>query len=352
VRFDNPIFKHNFTKPLDIASFKDLKDEYRQTKDIDCSYLRKYFKSNNFKSFNEELKNIIQLSYKEKKKNSRENKYFVQWKEKLDRYFHFYQNFHINSKKINNNQCFDDLFKNGFHFYEIPKKKIDFLKKDLSRIIKKLNENPKILKPGTQNYDRQITLDKKWNNHLNRIYNQEGLLEGIRAYYNKPQMKVERVVLMITTEKDRSPYLFLQDCKTKPKHTNLHTDPLEGYMSSIIYLSEVKDHSGGTQFFPKSHRYIYDDLQDLFARSLNTGNYCHNQTARSVIFRLPKFLRVTKMWGRLVNSGSKIEKYLDKNMVKFISKKNGNCSIFEAGSILHNAMVKKGSRVALQVLFN
>ena len=40
-----------------------------------------------------------------------------------------------------------------------------------------------------------------------------------------------------------------------------------------------------------------------------------------------------------------MEKYLDKNMVKFISKKNGNCSIFEAGSILHNAMVKKDTKV-------
>ena len=352
MRFDNPIYKHEFKKLLDIASFKELKNEYRQTKNVDCSYLKNYFRNNDFESFNKELKNIIQLSYKEKKEDIREIEYYEKWKKKLDRYFHFYQNFRINSKKINNNQTFDDLFKKGFSFHEISKTKIDLLKKNLSKIIKKLDVKPKILKPGVQNYDRQISLDKKWNNYINKLFIQEGLLQGIRAYYNKPRMKVERAVLMITTEKDKSPYLFLQDCKIKPKHTNLHTDPLEGYMSSIVYLSDVKEYSGGTQFFPQSNRYIYDDLQDIFARSVNTGNYCHNRFARSVIFRLPKFLRATKMWGRLVNSGSKMEKYLDKNIVKFVSKKNGNCSIFEAGSILHNAMVKKGSRIALQNLFN
>ena len=41
---------------------------------------------------------------------------------------------------------------------------------------------------------------------------------------------------------------------------------------------------------------------------------------------------------------------LAKNMATFLSKKNGNCAIFEAGSILHKAMVEKGSRVALQIL--
>ena len=123
-------------------------------------------------------------------------------------------------------------------------------------------------------------------------------------------------------------------------------------MSSIIYLSDVKEYSGGTQFFPKSNRFIYDDLQEIFNRSVNTGNYCHNKFARSVIFRLPKFLRGTKMWGRLVDNNSVLEKYLDKNMVKFVSKRNGNCSIFEAGAIIHNAVIKKGSRVALQILLN
>lgn len=295
MRFDNPILKHRFTKPIDIASFKEVKKEYRQIRNIDCSYLKKYFKDNNFGSFNKELKNIIELSNKEKKKDIREFKYYLQWKKKLDRYFHFYQDFKINSKKINNNQTFNDLFKKGFSFHEIPQKKLNLLKKELSIKIKKLKMASKILKPGVQNYDRQIILNKKWNFKINELLSDEGLLDGIKAYYNKPQMKVERVVLMITSDKDQSPYLFLQDCKTIPKHTNLHTDPLEGYMSSIIYLSDVKEYSGGTQFFPKSNRFIYDDLQEIFNRSVNTGNYCHNKFARSVIFRLPKFLRGTKM---------------------------------------------------------
>ena len=35
MRFDNPIFNHKFKKMYDIASFKELKNEYRQNRDLD-----------------------------------------------------------------------------------------------------------------------------------------------------------------------------------------------------------------------------------------------------------------------------------------------------------------------------
>ena len=352
MRFDNPIFNHRFKKMLDIASFIDVKNEYRQNSDLDCSKLKKYFQNNNFEKFNYELKNIIQVSYKEKKINSRENEHYIKWKKKLDRYFHFYQNFKINSLKINNNKTFNDLYKNGFSFHEISKRNIQFIYNKLLKKIKKLNKQKISVREGQQDqYDRREVLDKKWLNVLNKIFEEEGILNAIRAYYNKKEMKVENASLRILTSKDISPYQFLRDCKTAPRHTNLHTDPLEGYMTSIIYLSDVKEGGGGTQFFPRSNRYIYDDLQDIFARSVNTGNYCYDEHSRAVLFRLPKFLRVTRNWGRLVETGSKMEKYLDQKMITFISKKHGNCSIFEAGAILHNALANKGKRVALQVLF-
>lgn len=353
MRFDNPIFNHKFKKMYDIASFKELKNEYRQNRDLDCSYLKKYFQNNNFDKFNYELKNIIESSYVDKKKDSRENEHYVKWKKKLDRYFDFYQNFNIKSKKIEGNKNFNNLYKNGFSFHEISRKNIDFIKNKLLKKIKKLNNKKSSVKAGHQdNYDRREVLNKNWLGILNKIYEEEGTLSAIRAYYNKKDMKVEGASLRILTSKDISPLQFLRDCKSVPKHINLHTDPLEGYMSSIIYLSDVKEGEGGTQFFPKSHRYIYDDLQDLFARSVNTGNYCHDKFSRAVIFRLPKFLRVTKNWGRLVETGSEMEKYLDRNMLTFVSKRHGNCSIFEAGAVLHNAIVNKGKRIAIQVLFH
>ena len=83
MRFDNPIFNHKFKKMYDIASFKELKNEYRQNRDLDCSYLKKYFQNNNFDKFNYELKNIIESSYVDKKKDSRENEHYVKWKKKL-----------------------------------------------------------------------------------------------------------------------------------------------------------------------------------------------------------------------------------------------------------------------------
>jgi len=353
MRFDNPIYNHNFKNRYDIASFEELKNEYRQNRNIDCSYLKKYFQNNNFEKFNHELENIIKLSYANKKRDPHEIEHYIKWKNKLDRYFNFYQNFKVNSLKIRGNKNFNYLYNNGFSFHEIPQKNIQFIKNKLSKKIKKLFEKKSFVKEGMQdNYERREILNKKWLDILNKVYEEEGILSAIRAYYNKKDMKVESASLRILTDEDVSPLQFLRDCKTVPKHTNLHTDPLEGYMTSIIYLSDVKEGEGGTQFFPKSHRYMYDDLQEIFARSVSTGNYCFNEYSRAVLFRLPKFLRVTKNWGRLVEKGSKMEKYLDRNMVHFISKKNGNCSIFEAGAILHNAIVTKGKRIAIQVLFH
>lgn len=352
MRFDNPIHSHKFKKMYDIAEFKEIKNEYRQTRDVDSSYLKKYFKNNNFEAFDKELKNIIELSYKEKKIDVKEDKYYFKWKEKLDRYFHFYQNFKINSKIITGSQTFNDLFKKGFSFQKISKENIDSINKKLSAKIKKLYKTPKKIKGGNQEYDRRVVLNDKWKFIINEMFINEGILDGIRAYYNKPNMKVEKVTLMIITDEDVSPFLFLQDCKKIPRHTNMHIDPLEGYMQSMIYLSDVKERDGGTQMLPESNRYVYDELQNVFARSVNTGNFCHNPIARSVLFRLPKFLRVTFGWGRLVDSGSEMEKYLDKKMIKFISKKHGNCSVFESGAILHNAKVEKGSRISLQVIFH
>lgn len=352
MRFDNPIYNHKFRKMYDIASFPDVRNEYRQEKNLDCSNLLKFFRQNDLTSFDKELTRIIELSYKEKKKDTKEQKYFYNWKLKLDRYFNFYQNFKINSKLLSNSQTFTDLFERGYSFHEISKKNLISINNKISKKINFLKKNKKNIKSGFQEYDRRVVLDKKWNDFLNDIYTKEGLLSAIRSYYNKPYMKVESSSLRILTDKDLSPFQFLRDCKNFSKHVNLHTDPLEGYMTSIIYLSDVKEGEGGTQFLPKSNRYIYDELQDIFARSVSTGNYCNNRYARSVIFRLPRFLRVTKNWGRLVKKGSFVEKYLDKNLVSFISSKHGNCSIFEAGSILHNAVVQKGTRIALQVIFN
>jgi len=85
MRFDNPIYKHNFKKRYDIASFEELKNEYRQNRNIDCSYLIKYFRNNNFEKFNYELKNIIKLSYANKKKDPQEIEHYIKWKNKLDR---------------------------------------------------------------------------------------------------------------------------------------------------------------------------------------------------------------------------------------------------------------------------
>jgi hypothetical protein len=65
---------------------------------------------------------------------------------------------------------------------------------------------------------------------------------------------------------------------------------------------------------------------------------------------MPKKLRVTTNWGRLVKDGSSLEKYLTKNMAVLTSD-IGNTMILDPGSGLHNGpLLKKGHRINLQVV--
>ena len=72
MRFDNPIYNHKLKNMLDIASFQEVADEYKQKKNISLTKLYQHVKTGNIKKFNLELNKIISLSFKENKRTKKE----------------------------------------------------------------------------------------------------------------------------------------------------------------------------------------------------------------------------------------------------------------------------------------
>ncbi len=265
---------------------------------------------------------------------------------KLDQYFDFYKKFKVHSKKIDGNKVFDNLYSKGFAFLKLDSKKLwsRHIEIKYKTLCKKKDWQPP---PGT--FDRWIDLNDHTKSKINRILKEKKIIQACEAYYAK-KMKVTHVRLTVCRPTDNSWKQFLYDCKKITKYTNLHIDPLEGVIKAIIYLNDVGQNNGPTSFLPKSNRYILDPLQSLFARTIAIGNYCHNKFSRRCVFRLPKKLRVTTNFGRLISDNSKLCKYLDKNL-KILTSSKGDTLLFDPGSGIHNGgIVKSGERIALQVV--
>ena len=355
MRFDNPIINHKIRKMPDISQYNEVKEEYCQKRKVSLLKLNYYRKSKNLKKFNSELNKIIALTFKEKKRDRKEYKLEKVWRKKLNRYFKFYNNFRVRSKKIDN-KIFNDLYKNGYSFRSLNEESIKYLRKKLSNKIKKLLNKPpkkpkdyiKIL-PAAK-YDRFLALGKTYIKYVNKIFEEAGINEAASAYYNK-KMNVKRVSLMVKKKTDNSPKQFLFDCKKLSLHTNLHRDPLEGAVKAILYLDKVKKGNGETCYLPSSNRFVYDPLQDLFSKAISTGSYCFDKISRRSVFRLPKKLRVTTNFGRMVKDGSKLQKYLSKNIAPLTSDK-GNVMIFDPHGIHNGPIVKRGLRISLDIVLS
>ena len=164
-------------------------------------------------------------------------------------------------------------------------------------------------------------------------------------------MNVKRVSLMAKKKTDNSPKQFLFDCKKLSLHTNLHRDPLEGAVKAILYLDKVEKGNGETSYLPSSNRFVYNPLQDLFSKAISTGSYCFDKVSRRSIFRLPKELRVTTNFGRMVKDGSKLQKYFSNKIVSLTSDK-GNVMVFDPHGIHNGPIVKRGHRISLDIVLS
>lgn len=333
MRFDNPIYDHGFEFP-DLADLPGLENEYRfkdnKESEKDLKLLYTYLNDYKFEDF------IIIVE-----KYSKLKKLYNQ----LHNMFNFYKDFEKLRKKT---KFLDNhiLYTEGYY-----SQKLDLLdlKKSLSTEISnlyKINDwNPPI-----GQMDRGTKLNENHENLINEILNSAGILELGTKYLGLDKiLNVSAAYLIVGKPTDTHWKQFFQDQNYISKTTNMHIDPVEGQLKVMIYLNEVEENSGPFTYIPKSNRWVYDPLQEIFGRAIATGNYCNNPKKRQEIFRLPKKLRVSYNFGRSLVDNHPVQNMLLNKEKQFISQ-NENVILFDPAGIHKGGICKTKDRIAIQVL--
>lgn len=337
MRFDNPIYDHGFVFP-DIANFPDVRNEERfidtDESDEDIKLMGETFKENNIAEF---IKLYSKYNVSEKP-----------LRKKLNDMFHFYQEFEHSRKEmdIHDSDIHQELYETGIHCTNIDTDEIvKIAQSTIDELLSQPDWNPP---PGT--FDRVAGSGKEIKNIVQRQFNDLGIIDAA-SKYNKGnrRLSVARVVIHIAKPTDSNWKQFLYDCDTVPKTTHLHIDPKEDVVKSMIYLNNVDKDSGCFSYVPKSNRYIYDRMQDIFGRAITTGSYCHTPQSRKSVFGLPSKLRVSHNFGRTLLDEDPLQKEILKREVYYDSSK-GNCCIFDPAGMHRGGQCISGHRVALQVI--
>jgi len=333
MRFDNPIKDHGFTFP-DIADFPDVKNEKRYMGNGDVTMLYEAVQKKDLNMFEKGYKSYMKIEDK---------KLF----EKINYMFNFYNNFKNNRKpnSLSPNKVYDDLFENGISYLSVDTKELN---QKLKQEIDTLLEQPDWRPPPGQ-FDRAKQLGSEYIKIITDLFQRLGVLQGATKYNKNNPLQVKNVVLHIATPTDENWKQFLYDCNTITRTTNYHIDPKEDVIKAMLYLNNITEDDGPFSYVEKSNRWIYDDLQNIFGRAISTGSYCHNPESRAVVFQLPKKLRISHNFGRvLLDSDPQQQMVLDKQTI-FTSDK-GNLCIFDPAGMHRGGICNKGNRIALQIL--
>jgi len=337
MRFDNPINDHGFVFP-DIAEFPDVKHEKRYTGNGNEEHLVKMvdgIKYQNLKDF--------EIGYQWYMQKRPDTKLF----QKLNAMFQFYNNFELSRIEtgLPSNKIYEDLFENGISYLKVDTKE---LQDKLEGEINKLLELPDWRPPPGQ-FDRAKQLDVDIIKIVNEMFKSKGILQAATKYNKFKPLEVKNVVLHIAKPTDQNYKQFLYDCKTVSKTTNLHIDPKENVMKAMMYLNDITADDGPFSYIEKSNRWVYDKLQNIFGRAISTGSYCHTPESRAVVFQLPRKLRVSHNFGRLLQDGTEEQERILKQEKLFTSDK-GNLCVFDPAGMHRGGICKSGIRIALQIL--
>ena len=337
MRFDNPINDHGFVFP-DIAEFPDVKHEKRYTGNGNEEHLVKMvdgIKYQNLKDF--------EIGYQWYMQKRPDTKLF----QKLNAMFQFYNNFELSRIEtgLPSNKIYEDLFENGISYLKVDVKE---LQDKLEGEINKLLELPDWRPPPGQ-FDRAKQLDVDIIKIVNEMFKSKGILQAATKYNKFKPLEVKNVVLHIAKPTDQNYKQFLYDCKTVSKTTNLHIDPKENVMKAMMYLNDITADDGPFSYIEKSNRWVYDKLQNIFGRAISTGSYCHTPESRAVVFQLPRKLRVSHNFGRLLQDGTEEQERILKQEKLFTSDK-GNLCVFDPAGMHRGGICKSGIRIALQIL--
>ena len=267
--------------------------------------------------------------------------------QKLNAMFQFYNNFELSRIEtgLPSNKIYEDLFENGISYLTIDVKELkDRLKVEIDNLLQQPDWRPP---PGK--FDRAKQLDVEIVNLVNEMFKSLGILQAASKYNKFKPLEVKNVVLHIAKPTDQNYKQFLYDCKTVSKTTNLHIDPKENVMKAMMYLNNITEDDGPFSYIEKSNRWVHDKLQNIFGRAISTGSYCHTPESRAVVFQLPKRLRVSHNFGRLLQDGTEEQERLLKQEKMFTSDK-GNLCIFDPAGMHRGGICNKGNRIALQIL--
>jgi hypothetical protein len=337
MRFDNPIHDHGFVFP-DIADFPDVSNEKRYIGDGKVEYvsmMKEAIQKNDLNMFEQSYKWYMKLP---------DAKLF----DKLNKMFKFYSDFK-NSRiesDIPSNKIYEDLFEKGISYLNFDTKDLNvYCKSHINELLSKPDWSPP---PGQ--FDRSKQLDDTFKKYIQNMFENYGIIDAV-SKYNKGsrRLKVANVVLHIAKPTDQNWKQFLYDCKTVTKTTNLHIDPKEDVIKAMMYLNDITENDGPFSYVEKSNRWIYDDLQNIFGRAISTGSYCHTPESRAVVFQLPKQLRISHNFGRVLLDNTE-EQYRILKQEKLFTSDKGNLCIFDPAGMHRGGICKTGNRIALQIL--
>ena len=133
------------------------------------------------------------------------------------------------------------------------------------------------------------------------MFTKLGVIQGATKYNKGKQLQVKNVVLHIATPTDQNWKQFLYDCSLTTRTTNLHIDPKEDVIKAMMYLNDITLDDGPFSYVEKkSNRWIYDDLQNIFGRTISTGSYCDTPQSSTSCISIPKICRVSHNFGRIL----------------------------------------------------
>jgi hypothetical protein len=337
MRFDNPIYDHGFIFP-DLSDFPDVQNEFRLN-DYDpagLDIIRNSIKTKNLSEFRSGYMKYVKV---------KDDVLFS----KLEHMFNFYSRFkntRVKMNDISSNNIYEDLYEDGIAFLDLN---IEKLKKRVLPFAEKLLETPD-WRPPPGKFDRFQQLDNSFKSEVHKIFEKSGIINAA-SKYNKGgrKLRVANVVLHIATPTDQNWKQFLYDCKTITKTINTHIDPKEDVMKAMIYLNDVDEDSGPFSYVKKSNRWIYDQSQEIFGRSVTTASYCCDPKSRSAIFQFPKPLRVSYNFGRLLLDNTVEQNRILQDQTVFTNSL-GNLCVFDPSGIHRGGVCNTKIRIALQVL--
>ena len=267
-----------------------------------------------------------------------------QW---INNFLHFSKDFSINRKKIYKRNFFKsfELAKNGFLTRSINLSEITSKSKFLLENSKK--GNSKDLRK--YNWDLSASADNKLLNLLNKEFEIAGILNE-SSYFLGKKVSVKRATIIFSKPEDNQYKFFLGDLKNYDKeYINYHIDPKGRLLKAMVYLSNVTSDSGPFQVVKNSHNFYIDPVKLLFARSIATSNFCDSPENRILINSLPKGLRSSLIFGRMLKKESNLTKIIDKDL-ETITSDMANTVLFIPDKVIHRGAVCSGhSRLALQV---